>query len=108
MVASRHSPRVDATQHEIVVALRGVGCTVVSLAAVGAGVPDLLVGWMSPRGKRMLLMEVKAARGPRGGGGGYLTPAQMKFWGEWRGTPIVTVRSVDEALAALGAGGSRD
>lgn len=41
----RRAPRTDANQAEIVAALRTRGALVQSLAGVGAGVPDLLVGW---------------------------------------------------------------
>ena len=36
--------RVDSNQPEIVATLRGMGCSVQHLHAVGKGVPDLLVG----------------------------------------------------------------
>ena len=47
--------RADTNQPEIVATLRGMGCTVQHLHAVGQGVPDLLVG---VRGVN-LLVEVK-------------------------------------------------
>jgi hypothetical protein len=31
-----------------------------------------------------------------------LTPAQEKFFGDWKGGELVTVRSVEQALACLG------
>lgn len=45
----RRAARVDANHAEIVAALRDRGCLVQSLAALGHGVPDLLV--KAPRGK---------------------------------------------------------
>ena len=41
----RRAARIDRNQPEIVKALRQVGAHVTSLAAVGDGVPDLLVGF---------------------------------------------------------------
>ena len=84
--------RVDNNQGEIVNALRSVGASVVSLASLGKGVPDLLVGW---RGANILL-EVKnlAGRGDR------LTPAEQDFLDAWRGQAAVA-RNIDEALAVL-------
>ena len=40
----RRAAKVDANQEQIVQALRACGATVQSLAGVGKGVPDLLVG----------------------------------------------------------------
>ena len=40
----RRRPRVDANQAEIVAALRAAHCSVQSLASLGDGAPDLLVG----------------------------------------------------------------
>lgn len=51
----RARPRIDANQPDIVKALRKMGAFVQSLAAVGDGCPDLLVGF---RGKTYLI-EVK-------------------------------------------------
>lgn len=89
----RHG-RIDANHAEIVGALRGVGAHVQSLADLGRGVPDLLVGF---RG-RWVVIEVK---GPRG----KLTAAEQS-WVDECGTraPVHVVRSVDQALRVIGAG----
>ena len=47
--------KVDRNQTEIVQALRDYGAFVVSLATVGKGVPDLLVGFK----RHTILMEIK-------------------------------------------------
>jgi hypothetical protein len=83
----------DANHHEIVNVLLAAHCSVVELHQLGDGVPDLLVG-SSVVGNA--LMEIKTDDGE-------LTPDQVTFHREWRG-PIVTVRNVDEALAAAGLG----
>lgn len=83
----------DANHAEIARALRAAGRTVVDLAKVGGGVPDLLVSW--PGG--LVLMEVKAP-------GGRVLASQDEFRASWRGPrgSLVVVRTVAEALAATG------
>jgi hypothetical protein len=92
----RRAARVDDNQHEIVDALRSVGATVQSLAAVGCGVPDLLVGF---RGETYL-MEVKNSALPPSAR--RLTPAESAWHERWRGRPVVIIKDIDEALAVLG------
>lgn len=77
----------DWNEPEIVSALQRVGALVGKLSA--PGLPDLLVCW---RG-RLYAMEVK---GPRG----RATLAQVERLAE--GWPVVTVRTPDEALKAIG------
>lgn len=94
----RRAAKVDANQAEIVAALKSSGCGVVSLASLGDGVLDLLVHepfypW------RTVLMEVKDGEKPPSAR--RLTPAQQKFWAEWKG-PKYLVNNIDEALAAVG------
>jgi len=94
-----HAGRVDKNQRAIVDALRAVGATVHSLAAVGDGCPDLLVGW----NYRTTLMEVKGKVGPRGGRSGVdLTPDQERWINTWRGDVVWIIRSPRAALAAIG------
>lgn len=82
----RRSAKVDGNQAEIVAALRKVGCSVVSLATIGKGCPDLLVGH---KGKNLLL-EVKR-------GAGKLNDQQKEFRDAWEGD-LCVVRSAEEAL----------
>lgn len=56
---------------------------------MGNGCPDLLVGL----GRRLVLLEVKTAKGK-------LTPDQELF--DAVGWPVRVVRTVDEALQAVG------
>jgi hypothetical protein len=83
--------RIDTNHKEIVLALRQIGATVVSLAAMKHGCPDLLVGYQG----ETILMEVKMPKGK-------FTPDQLDFIGKWRGGPISRVDSVDAAIRALG------
>jgi hypothetical protein len=90
----RRAAKVDDNQAEIVEALKAVGCSVQSLAAVGDGVPDLLVGL---RGKN-LLMEIKDGSKPPSRR--RLTPDQLKFMSRWKGHVCVVI-NFEEALLAL-------
>lgn len=85
----KHAAKRDANEAAIVAALTDLGAVVIPLSI--KGVPDLLVGW---RGENFLL-EVKAAKGE-------LTTDQHSFFARWRGDAEI-VRSVDDALKAIGA-----
>lgn len=91
----RRAARTDDNQAEIVRGLRAIGATVQSLAAVGAGVPDLLVGW---QGANVLLELKDAAKVPSKR---KLTPDQVAWHQAWRGQ-VATVETLKDALAALG------
>ena len=85
----RRRARVDANHAAIVEALRRTGCSVLSLASIGKGAPDLLVGIHG----RNVLLEVKAEKG--------LLRANQAAWrSNWLG-PVWTVRTPAEAIAAL-------
>lgn len=92
----RRAAKVDANQDQVTSALRAAGASVQSLAAVGNGIPDLLVGF---RGANYLL-EVKDGNKPPSKR--ELTPDQIEWHLEWRGQAMV-ITSADEALAAIGA-----
>ena len=90
----RRAARVDDNQNQIVDALRAVGATV-RVVTQGNGIPDLLVGF---RGYT-ILMEVKDGEKPPSAR--KLTPAEQKFFEEWRGGMLAVVESIDDALALL-------
>lgn len=92
----RHAPRLDANHGDVVAALLGAGCSVQSLASVGAGCPDLLV-W-SPFAKCLVLMEVK---NPERHSGQRSDEAQRKFRKVWKGD-VAVVETVEQALSATG------
>jgi len=92
----RRAARTDENQEQIVKALRAVGASVQSLAAVGHGVPDLLVGY---EGKNILI-EIKD--GNKTPSKRKLTDDQMKWHESWNGGAVAVVDSVDAAWAALG------
>lgn len=90
------SKRVDQNHSAIVKGLRAVGASVQSIAAVGKGCPDLLVGF---RGLNVVL-EVKD--GDRSPSRRKLTDDEGKWHEAWRGQ-VSTVYSLDDALQAIGA-----
>ena len=69
----------------------------VSLAAVGNGCPDALVG----RGGRTFLLEFKTPRGAKRKG--ETADRQAQWAARWRGDPPVVVTNAMQALAAVGA-----
>ena len=88
--------KTDANHTEIVAALRQVGATVQSLAAVGQGVPDLMVAFRS----NLHLLEIKDGTLPPSHR--RLTPEQERWHSTW-GSPVKVVKDVWEALEAIGA-----
>jgi len=90
----RRRGKVDRNHGDIVDALRQAGATVESLADLGNGIPDLLIGF---RGQNFVA-EVKD---------GLLPPSRQRLTDDevlwhrtWNGQ-IAVVRSVSEALALL-------
>jgi hypothetical protein len=76
-------------------ALRKAGASVQSLAALGKGVPDLLV---AIRGVN-LLMEIKDGSKPKSAQ--KLTEDQLKWHGAWQG-PVCVVDGPEAALRMIG------
>jgi len=91
---SRRAARTDANHAVTVGALRACGCEVQSLAAVGGGVPDLLV-YHRPTG-RILLVEVKDGSKPPSAR--RLTPDQVEWHSRW---PVSVIETVEQAVALL-------
>lgn len=92
----RRAARTDSNHAEVVDALRRCGASVQSLASVGGGVPDLLVGF---RG-HTLLIEIKDGQKPPSERA--LTPDQVAWHSGWRGAQVWVITDVSEATAALG------
>ena len=92
---TRRAPKIDANQREIVQALEQLGCSVVSLAGLADGVPDLLVGYHGAN----YLLEVKDSAKPPSRR--RLTPDQREFFAAWRGQ-VARVETVQEALGVVG------
>lgn len=98
MSLHRRDARRDKNEGPIADALIAAGASVTRISEEGA--PDLLVGYHGVT----TLLEVKRARGPRGGKGGTLTAKQVAWRDAWRGSPPIVVRTPAEALAAIGVG----
>lgn len=86
----------DGNAAGIIAALLEAGCSVLELS-IGSGCPDLLVGWTVTFLPKMILMEIKNPEGRN-----RVEEKQRQWAAEWRGTPVVVVRSAAEALRALG------
>ena len=88
-----HQGRTDGNQQAIIDALRAEGASVQSLASVGAGVPDLLVGAKG----RTYLVEVKD--GEKCPSHRKLTPDQKRWILKWKGKPPVVLLDAGKALS---------
>ena len=86
--------KVDDNQKEIVKALRTLGCSVQHLHSVGAGCPDLLVGYKGFN----ILLEVKD--GNKSPSQQKLTPDQVIWHRDWRGH-VDVVNSSEQAILAV-------
>lgn len=91
----RRAHRTDANQKSIIDAMRVAGATVHSLAGLGDGVPDLLVGYK----RNTILMEIKD--GDKSPSKRRLTGDQVTFMETWTGGPCVVVEDVESALKVL-------
>lgn len=89
--------RVDSNHGDIVEALEGIGASVTSLADLGEGVPDLLVGW----GRRNRLMEIKD--GKKAPSKRKARDTQEDFASRWNGEPVCLVQSPEDAIEAATA-----
>jgi len=86
----RKRGKIDTNHSEIVKDLRKAGCSVQSLASIGDGTPDLLVGFQGGN----YLFEVKNGNSP-------LTIHEHKWHLAWNGH-VRTVRSSEEVFRILG------
>ena len=98
----RRSARVDANQAAIVAVLRKMGASVQSLAAIGGGCVDLLVGY---RGVNHVV-EIKDGDKPPSKR--RLTDDQVDWHRNWRGGAVVMLESAAEAAEWMGAIGGHD
>jgi hypothetical protein len=91
----RHHPRLDNNHQAIVATLRELGYSVQSLASVGGGCPDIVVGWSG----RNWLFEIKPVGSPSRK---RLTDAEEGWHFNWRGQ-VHIISSAEEALAIIWA-----
>lgn len=71
--------KVDANHKEVADAFRKLGCSFLSLAPLGKGAPDALIGY----GGICCAIEIKDGAKPKSAQ--KLTPAQREFWSTWKG-----------------------
>jgi len=90
------SKKVDANHKAIVKGLRDAGATVQSLAALGKGAPDVLVGFR----RLNYTLEIKNPLMPPSKR--KLTEAEEEWHDEWRGQ-VTVVETLEQALSAIGA-----
>lgn len=83
---------MDSNQADIVEAFRKCGASVHSLAPVGDGVPDLLLGICG----YTMLVEVKD--GDKVPSAQRLTSDQQRWIRAWKGSPVHVIRSPAEAV----------
>lgn len=88
--------KVDANQSDIVAVLRAVGATVTPTHQLGAGFPDLCVGYKGTN----YLLEVKDGSHPPSRR--RLTADEQQWHDAWCGT-VHIVNDETEALQAIGA-----
>ena len=84
----RRAAHIDKSQPAIVAALRAIGASVQSLAPVGQGCPDLVVGYKGVN----VLIEAKTV----GEGHDKLNAMQTEWHEAWAGQ-VATVRTPEEA-----------
>ena len=83
-----HFVKRDAIHNAIVGAFKDMGFSVADMAHAGHSFPDLVVGWSGVTH----LVEIKTGKHAP------LTPGQVAFASTWRGSPVVVLRSVTEAV----------
>jgi Holliday junction resolvase len=77
----------DAIHGQVVDVFRRIGLSVYDAAHAGNSFPDLVVG----SGGVTYLVELKTGKAP-------LSAGQVAFAASWKGSPVVVLRSVTEAV----------
>ena len=93
---ARRAARIDGNQPDIVQALEAVGASVQSLAPVGSGCPDLVVGY---RGVNHLIEIKDPAQAPCDR---RLNSYQKQWHSGWKGKAHL-VETPEQALMVIGA-----
>lgn len=92
----RRAAKVDRNHVEICEALRKAGASVLSMAPLGNGAPDVLCGYAG----QTILLELKDGSLPPSAR--RLTDDQLKWHSGWKGGPLAVVCDVESALRVLG------
>jgi Holliday junction resolvase len=77
----------DAIHNQVVDVFRKMGMSVYDAAHAGNGFPDIVVGTLGST----YLVELKTGKAP-------LRPNQVAFAASWRGSQVVVLRSVTNAI----------
>ena len=85
----RRFGKVDSNHGEIAEAFGKLGCSFLSLAPLGDGAPDAVIGYAG----LSVLVEIKSGRGT-------LNEKQKGFWSTWKGG-IKLVRDLDGVLETV-------
>ena len=85
----RRAAKVDQSQEEIVVCLRLIGASVQSMAAIGKGCPDLLIGYKG----NWYVAECKTGEKAE------FTPDQLQWALDAKGSPPLRFNSAGDAMA---------
>ena len=87
--------KADSNQVQIVKDLRKLGFSVAVLSQVGKGVPDLLIGTTTLRGRQNILVELKD--GAKFKSQQKLTKDEIEWHGKWRGQ-VAICNSLEQIL----------
>lgn len=82
--------RTDKNQKQIEKVLKQLGASVKSTSQLGNGFPDLIIGY---KGKTYLV-EIKGENSY----GKTLRESQIKFKNSWKGSPIIILRTTNDAI----------
>ena len=88
---TRTASRVDSNHVAIVVGLRKAGYSVLSLASLGRGTPDIICGSRT----RNVLIEIKSGKGK-------LNKQQIEWHDAWA-NPVYVVHILEDALRVMRA-----
>jgi hypothetical protein len=83
-----HAKRVDSNHKELTKALRDMGCSVFDTSRVAGGFPDVVCG----KNGVTVLVEFKSSVKAK------FTAAQDLFILNWRGSPVVRINNIDDAI----------
>lgn len=85
----KRAPNLDKNHKEIVAYLEKLGYSVLSLASMGAGCPDIIISTK----EEMWFAEIKDGKKAK------TTADQKSFYRRWKGKPVIFLRSKEDVRA---------